>query len=173
MDVQRTDLLPARRQQAAVNLLDASELERYVAGLRAAGRRVVFTNGVFDILHPGHLRYLRAARSHGDVLIVGLNSDASVRRNKGPARPITTERERAEILLALDCVDAVSIFDEDTPHDIIARAQPDVLVKGADWPADQIVGRDIVEARGGEVIREPVERGYSTTAIVEKIRSLP
>jgi rfaE bifunctional protein nucleotidyltransferase chain/domain len=154
-----------------VNLLTTAELERYVAGLRAAGRRVVFTNGVFDILHPGHLRYLRSARSHGDALIVGLNSDASVRRNKGPARPITPERERAEILLALECVDAVSIFDEDTPHDIIARVQPDVLVKGADWPADQIVGRDIVEARGGVVIREAIEQGYSTSALVEKIRN--
>ena len=156
-----------------MTLLSAPDLERYVASQRAAGRRIVFTNGVFDILHPGHLRYLRAARSHGDVLIVGLNSDASVRRNKGPARPVTPELERAEILLALECVDAVSIFDEDTPHDIIARVQPDALVKGADWPADQIVGRDIVEARGGVVIREPVEQGYSTTAIVEKIRSLP
>lgn len=153
-----------------MNLLGASELERFVAGLRADGRRIVFTNGVFDILHPGHLRYLCAARSHGDVLIVGLNSDSSVRRNKGPARPITPEHERAEILLALECVDAVSIFDEDTPHDVIARVQPDVLVKGADWPADQIVGRDIVETRGGVVIREPVEQGYSTTAILEKIR---
>ena len=156
-----------------MTLLDASELHEYVAGIRAAGRRVVFTNGVFDILHPGHLRYLQAARSHGDVLVVGLNSDASVQRNKGPARPITPERERAEILLALACVDVVSIFEEDTPHAIIWRVHPDVLVKGADWPADQIAGRDIVEARGGVVIREPIERGYSTTVILERIRSLP
>jgi D-beta-D-heptose 7-phosphate kinase/D-beta-D-heptose 1-phosphate adenosyltransferase len=154
-----------------VNLFSASELQEYVARLRAEGRRIVFTNGVFDILHPGHLRYLQAARAHGDALVVGLNSDASVRRNKGPERPITPEHERAEILLALECVDAVSIFDEDTPHAIIARVQPDVLVKGADWPADQIDGRDILEAGGGVVVREALAPGYSTTAIVEKIRN--
>jgi len=153
-----------------MNLLDDDGLERYVRDARSAGRRVVFTNGVFDLLHPGHVRYLRAARAHGDLLIVGLNSDASVRRNKGPERPIVPERERAEVLLALECVDAVSIFDDDTPAGIIGRVQPDVLVKGADWPADQIVGRDTVEARGGVVIREPVEPGYSTSAIVEKVR---
>jgi len=153
-----------------MNLLSAAALETYVALVRAQGRRVVFTNGVFDLLHPGHLRYLLAARSHGDVLIVGLNSDASVRRNKGPDRPINPETERAEVLLALECVDAVSIFDEDTPHEIILRVRPDVLVKGADWPADQIVGRATVEARGGVVIREPVEPGYSTTAILDRIR---
>jgi rfaE bifunctional protein nucleotidyltransferase chain/domain len=136
---------------------------------RAAGRRIVFTNGVFDILHPGHLRYLQAARAHGDLLIVGLNSDASVRRNKGPGRPVNPQDERAELLAALTCVDAVSIFDDETPADIIRRVQPDVLVKGADWPADQIVGRDTVEARGGVVIREPVEQGYSTSAIIEKV----
>jgi D-beta-D-heptose 7-phosphate kinase/D-beta-D-heptose 1-phosphate adenosyltransferase len=155
-----------------VNLLTPPALEEYVAAQRRHGRRIVFTNGVFDLLHPGHVRYLCAARAHGDTLIVGLNSDASVRRNKGPERPVTPELERAEILLALDCVDAVSIFDEETPHDIIARVQPDVLVKGADWAADRIVGRDIVEARGGVVIREPIEQGHSTTAIVEKIRKL-
>ena len=152
-------------------ILEASALGAFVREQRARGRRVVFTNGVFDIVHPGHLRYLRAARAHGDVLIVGLNSDASVRRNKGPDRPINPEEERAEVLAALDCVDAVSVFDEDTPAEIIALVQPDVLVKGADWPADQIVGRETVERRGGVVIREPVEQGYSTSAIVEQIRS--
>jgi D-beta-D-heptose 7-phosphate kinase/D-beta-D-heptose 1-phosphate adenosyltransferase len=151
--------------------LDPAALERFVRDARASGRRVVFTNGVFDILHPGHLRYLRAARAHGDVLVVGLNSDASVRRNKGPSRPINPEGERAEVLLALDCVDAVSIFDDDTPADIIRRVQPDVLVKGADWPADQIVGRDTVEARGGRVVLEPVAQGYSTTGLIEKARA--
>jgi D-beta-D-heptose 7-phosphate kinase/D-beta-D-heptose 1-phosphate adenosyltransferase len=153
-------------------LLDAAALERFVRDARAAGRRIVFTNGVFDLLHPGHVRYLQAARAHGDLLIVGLNSDASVRRNKGPERPITPEEERAEILAALACVDAVAIFDEDTPADIIGRVQPDVLVKGSDWPADQIVGRDIVEARGGKVILEPVEQGHSTSAIIDKARHL-
>jgi rfaE bifunctional protein nucleotidyltransferase chain/domain len=152
-------------------LLDADGLERFVREARAAGRRIVFTNGVFDLLHPGHIRYLQAARAYGDLLIVGLNSDASVRRNKGPERPINPEDERAEVLGALACVDAVSIFDDDTPGDIIRRVQPDVLVKGSDWPADQIVGRDTVEARGGKVILEPVEQGYSTTTLVKRIQS--
>jgi len=152
-------------------VLDRQALDDFVRAARDAGRRIVFTNGVFDILHPGHLRYLQAARRHGDLLVVGLNSDASVRRNKGPARPINPEEERAEVLAALACVDAVSIFDDDTPADIIARVQPDILVKGADWPADQIVGRDTVEARGGRVILEPVEQGYSTTGLIERVRS--
>jgi D-beta-D-heptose 7-phosphate kinase/D-beta-D-heptose 1-phosphate adenosyltransferase len=152
-------------------VLDRDGLDRFVRDARAAGARIVFTNGVFDLLHPGHLRYLQAARAHGDLLVVGLNSDASVRRNKGPERPINPEHERAEVLAALACVDAVSIFDEDTPADIIRRVQPDILVKGADWPADQIVGRDTVEARGGRVVLEPVEQGYSTTAIIDRARS--
>ena len=151
-------------------MLDADALAAFVRYARSAGKRVVFTNGVFDILHPGHVRYLQAARAHGDVLIVGINSDASVRRNKGPERPINPQGERAEVLAALACVDAVAIFDDDTPADIIRRVQPDVLVKGADWPVDQIVGRDTVEARGGRVVLEPVEQGYSTSAIVERVK---
>jgi D-beta-D-heptose 7-phosphate kinase/D-beta-D-heptose 1-phosphate adenosyltransferase len=153
-------------------VLDDAGLVAFGREQRAAGRRIVFTNGVFDILHPGHVRYLQAARRHGDLLIVGVNSDASVRRNKGPSRPINPEKERAEVLAALDCVDAVSIFDDDTPAAIVRRVEPDVLVKGADWPSDQIVGRDTVEARGGRVILEPVERGYSTTSIIERIKNL-
>ena len=153
-----------------MSVLDAAQLDEYLRDARSAGRRIVFTNGVFDILHPGHVRYLQAARAHGDLLIVGLNSDASVRRNKGPKRPINPQDERAEVLAALACVDAVSIFDDDTPADIIGRVQPDVLVKGADWPADQIVGRDTVEARGGRVVLEPVEQGYSTTDIIARIQ---
>jgi rfaE bifunctional protein nucleotidyltransferase chain/domain len=151
-------------------VLDPGGLDQFVRDARDAGARIVFTNGVFDILHPGHLRYLQAARAHGDLLIVGLNSDASVRRNKGPSRPINPEGERAEVLAALECVDAVSVFDEETPADIIRRVQPDVLVKGADWPPDQIVGRDTVEARGGRVVLEPVEQGYSTSSIIDKAR---
>jgi D-beta-D-heptose 7-phosphate kinase/D-beta-D-heptose 1-phosphate adenosyltransferase len=108
--------------------------QRLIAELRSAGKTVVFTNGVFDLLHPGHVRYLERARGLGDALIVGLNSDRSVRANKGPGRPITPEAERAEILLALLAVDAVVVFDEDTPHEVISALQPDVLVKGADWP---------------------------------------
>ena len=147
-----------------------AEAAALVARLRAAGQTIVFTNGVFDLLHPGHVRYLQQARAAGDALIVGVNSDRSVRANKGSFRPIVPEDERAEVVAALACVDAVVIFDEETPHEVIAALQPDVLVKGADWAADAIVGRDIVEARGGKVVRMPLESGYSTTAIVEKIR---
>ena len=156
---------------AVERLLSQPAVVAFVQRERAAGHRVVFTNGVFDILHPGHVRYLQAARALGDVLIVGLNADESVRRNKGPERPITSENERAELLASLDCVDAVVIFHEDIPDQIIRLVQPDVLVKGADWAADQIVGRDTVEARGGRVVRIPVEAGFSTTSIVERIRS--
>ncbi len=140
---------------------------------RAAGRTVVFTNGVFDLLHVGHLRYLQQSRSLGDLLIVGLNSDRSVRSNKGADRPITPETERAEVLEALSCVDGVVVLDEDTPHALITAVQPDVLVKGADWAEDAIVGRDIVEARGGRVVRIAVEPGHSTTNIIRKIRQTP
>ena len=138
---------------------------------RASGRTIVFTNGVFDLLHPGHVRYLREARALGDLLIIGLNADESVRRNKGPNRPINPETERAELLSALECVDAVVIFAEDTPAEIIRLVQPDILVKGADWAADAIVGRDTVEGRGGRVVRIPVEQGYSTTSLVERIKN--
>jgi len=143
----------------------------FAEALRAGGKRVVFTNGVFDILHPGHLRYLQHARSLGDALIVGLNADASVRRNKGPERPINPQEERAEILEALACVDAVVLFEEDTPDRIIKAIQPDILVKGADWGKNAIVGRDTVEARGGKVVRVPIEQGFSTTEIIRKIRT--
>jgi D-beta-D-heptose 7-phosphate kinase/D-beta-D-heptose 1-phosphate adenosyltransferase len=138
--------------------------------LRAAGKTIVFTNGVFDLLHVGHLRYLQRARELGDALLIGLNSDRSVRQIKGPERPITTESERAEVLEALGCVDGVVVFDEETPRDLIAAIQPDVLVKGADWAEDAIVGRDIVEARGGRVVRVALEPGHSTSAIITKIR---
>ena len=134
------------------------------------GRRIVFTNGCFDLLHPGHIGSLEQARALGDALVVGLNSDASVRQLKGAGRPVLPERERAEILAALECVDAVVIFDELTPREIIARLLPDVLVKGADWPGDQIVGREEVEAAGGRVVSIPVVPGYSTTEILRKIR---
>lgn len=143
----------------------------WAATERAAGRRVVFTNGVFDLLHPGHTRYLHDARRLGDALIVAVNSDRSVRAlDKGPDRPVTPEGERAELLAALAAVDAVVVFDEDTPYDIIAAIQPDVLVKGADWAADAIVGRAIVEARGGRVERISLAPGYSTTAILARAR---
>ena len=134
------------------------------------GRRVVFTNGCFDLLHPGHIRGLELARELGDALIVGLNSDRSVRQLKGPGRPVIPERERAEILASLESVDAVVIFDDLTPQDLIAALLPDVLAKGGDWPGDQIVGREEVEAAGGRVVSIPVVPGYSTTAILNKIR---
>jgi rfaE bifunctional protein nucleotidyltransferase chain/domain len=147
-----------------------TEATAIVARVRAAGGTVVFTNGVFDLLHPGHLRYLQQARALGDALIIGINSDRSVREVKGPDRPITPEGERAEVLAALKCVDGVVIFDESTPQALIAILQPDILVKGADWAEDAIIGRDIVEARGGRVVRVAVEPGHSTTAIIGKIR---
>jgi rfaE bifunctional protein nucleotidyltransferase chain/domain len=134
------------------------------------GRRIVFTNGCFDLLHPGHIGSLEQARSLGDALVVGINSDASVRQLKGAGRPVLPERERAEILAAMECVDAVVIFDEPTPREVIARLLPDVLVKGGDWPGDQIVGREEVEAAGGRVVSIPVVAGYSTTEILRKIR---
>jgi len=141
------------------------------AAVHARGGKLVFTNGVFDLLHPGHIRYLQDARRLGDALIVGINSDRSVRANKGPERPITPEGERAEVLAALECVDAVAIFDEETPVEIVRRLQPDVLVKGADWAADNIVGRDTVEARGGRVVRMELSKGYSTTELIRKVRA--
>ncbi len=136
------------------------------------GRHVVFTNGCFDLLHPGHIETLEKARNFGDALIVGVNSDRSVREMKGAGRPILPERERAEILAALECVDAVVIFDEPTPREIIAALLPDILVKGGDWASDSIVGREEVEAAGGKVISIPVVAGFSTSAILQKIRNL-
>ena len=134
------------------------------------GKRVVFTNGCFDLLHPGHIESLETARGLGDVLIVGLNSDEGVRRLKGPGRPVYPAEERAEILASLECVDAVLIFEEQTPQRVIAALLPDVLVKGGDWPGNQIVGREEVEAAGGKVVRVEVVEGYSTSEILRKIR---
>ena len=130
----------------------------------------MFTNGGFDLLHPGHIRYLAEARSYGDVLIVGVNSDRSVRANKGPTRPINRAEERVEILSALACVDAAVVFDEDTPLSVITQIQPDILVKGADWGPDNIVGREVVERRGGRVIRVELARGFSTTSLIRRGR---
>ena len=152
--------------------MERAQARRFVDDLRASGKTIVFTNGVFDLLHIGHLRYLEEAKSLGDTLLVGINSDRSVRLLKGSDRPITVESERAEVLAALTCVDGVVIFDEETPRDLIQAIQPDVLVKGSDWAEDAIVGRDIVEARGGRVVRVAIQPGYSTTRIVEKIKKL-
>jgi D-beta-D-heptose 7-phosphate kinase/D-beta-D-heptose 1-phosphate adenosyltransferase len=137
------------------------------------GKRVVFTNGCYDILHPGHIRLLEQARSLGDVLVVGLNSDASVRRRKGPSRPLVDQQARAGMMAALAAVDAVTLFEEDTPRELIAELLPDVLVKGADW-AHWIAGKEEVEAAGGEVKALPLEQGYSSTNIVaELLRRTP
>ena len=135
---------------------------------RRAGKTVVFTNGCYDILHPGHIRLLEGARALGDVLVLALNTDASVVRLKGPNRPIVPQRERAALASALQAVDAVAFFDEDTPRDLIAELLPDILVKGADW-SHFIAGREEVEAAGGKVMALPLEPGYSTTGIVEEI----
>jgi D-glycero-beta-D-manno-heptose 1-phosphate adenylyltransferase len=149
----------------------STEALAVVARLRAQGKTVVFTNGVFDILHPGHVRYLKDARALGDGLIVGVNSDRSARaQGKAPDRPINSAAERCEVLAALASVDAVVIFDEDTPLEIIKLIQPDILVKGADWGENAIVGRDLVEARGGRVVRIALAEGYSTTAILNRVR---
>ncbi|MGH9241389.1 MAG: D-glycero-beta-D-manno-heptose 1-phosphate adenylyltransferase [Vicinamibacterales bacterium] len=145
---------------------DARTLARSV---QERGGRVVLTNGVFDLLHPGHVRYLAAARRLGDILIVAVNSDRSVRANKGPGRPLNPDRERAEVLLSLSSVDAAVLFDEDTPHQVIETIQPDVLVKGADWAPTEIVGRDVVEARGGRVVRIDLAQGYSTTELIRRV----
>jgi D-beta-D-heptose 7-phosphate kinase/D-beta-D-heptose 1-phosphate adenosyltransferase len=154
-------------------VLSRSEIRDLVGRLRDERMTVVFTNGVFDLLHPGHLRYLQAARAQGGALIVGVNSDRSVRAIKGPDRPVHPEQERAEIVAALRVVDAAVVFDEDTPHEIITALQPDVLVKGADWPADQIVGRDVVEGRGGRVVLMALEHGHSSTNLIERMRRSP
>jgi rfaE bifunctional protein nucleotidyltransferase chain/domain len=147
-----------------------------LASLLAEHRRhkqgIVFTNGCFDLMHIGHTRYLQAARNLGDVLVVGVNSDASVRAlNKGTERPIVPETQRAEVLAALACVDYVVIFSEPDPARLIAALQPDILVKGGDWPLDRIVGRETVEARGGRVLTIPLVPGVSTTTLIQRIRT--
>lgn len=151
-------------------VLSRQQVSAFAARIRATGGRVVFTNGVFDLLHPGHIRYLNDARTLGDVLIVGVNSDRSVRANKGPTRPITPEAERAELIASLRSVDAVTVFDEDTPLALITAVQPDVLAKGADWGPENIVGRDVVEGRGGAVVRVKLAEGFSSTRLIDRVR---
>jgi len=152
-------------------LSSSAEAHTRARAVQSAGGIVVFTNGVFDLLHPGHVRYLHEARRLGSALIVGINSDRSVRAIKGPTRPLNLEHERAEVLLSLSCVDGVVVFDEDTPHRLIATIQPDILVKGADWGPNDIVGRDVVEARGGRVVRIALAEGYSTTELIRRVQS--
>jgi D-beta-D-heptose 7-phosphate kinase/D-beta-D-heptose 1-phosphate adenosyltransferase len=149
---------------------DLPTLQARLTPLRVRGGRVVFTNGCFDLLHPGHVRYLAAARALGDTLVVALNSDASVRRAKGAGRPILLQAERAELLAALAAVDHVILFDEDTPRDLVAALLPDVLVKGADWAAEDIVGADEVRAAGGRVERIDLVPGVSTSELIRRVR---
>ncbi|MDF1554788.1 MAG: D-glycero-beta-D-manno-heptose 1-phosphate adenylyltransferase [Deferrisomatales bacterium] len=153
----------------AEKIVDAREAVRAVAERRSRGERLVFTNGCFDILHPGHVCYLQQARRLGEMLLVGLNSDASVRRLKGPERPVVCECDRATVLAALESVDYVVLFEEDTPLSLIRSVLPDVLVKGGDWAPEQIVGREVVEACGGKVLSIPFVAGHSTTGVIERI----
>lgn len=150
-------------------LITARELAELRPAWRAENKRVVFTNGCFDILHRGHVEYLQKARAHGDLLIVGLNADDSVRRLKGAGRPLVPQEDRAVILAALACVDFVIYFEEDTPANLIAHIQPEVLVKGADYEINEIVGHDIVQARGGEVVRIPLTPGRATRDVIATI----
>jgi D-beta-D-heptose 7-phosphate kinase/D-beta-D-heptose 1-phosphate adenosyltransferase len=181
LEVEHVGVVPLTREQIAARLaadglgvatkcVGREEIGRLSRRLQAAQRRIVFTNGCFDILHAGHVRYLAEARSHGDVLVVGLNSDDSVRRLKGAGRPLNTVADRAEVLAALAVVDYVVVFDENVPTPLIEIVQPDVLVKGEDWADKGVVGREWVEAHGGEVYLAPLEPGRSTTSILERAR---
>jgi D-glycero-beta-D-manno-heptose 1-phosphate adenylyltransferase len=152
-------------------IVSQDELIQATAREKHAGRRVVFTNGCFDLIHPGHVRCLAEARALGDVLVVAVNSDRSVRGNKGPERPLVNEQDRAEVIAALASVDYVTIFDEPTPRELISRVLPSVLVKGADWALDQVAGREEVEAAGGRVVSIPLASGYSTTNLMQRIRN--
>ncbi|OAG27978.1 D-glycero-beta-D-manno-heptose 1-phosphate adenylyltransferase [Thermodesulfatator autotrophicus] len=151
-------------------MLPLEELCRRAGWRKALGQKMVFTNGCFDLLHAGHVSYLARAREAGDFLVVGLNSDTSIRRIKGPKRPVNPQEYRAQVLGALSVVDYVVLFDEDTPERLIKALRPDVLVKGADWPEEKIVGASFVKSYGGKVLRIPFEHEISTTKIIEKIR---
>jgi D-beta-D-heptose 7-phosphate kinase/D-beta-D-heptose 1-phosphate adenosyltransferase len=157
--------------EAAEKIVDRDSLKAKVDTLRKAGKVVVFTNGCFDLLHIGHVRYLQQARDQGDCLLVGVNSDGSAQQIKGEGRPFVPEEQRAEVVAALGCVDWVTIFEEPDPLDLITLLRPDVLVKGADWPKEKIVGAPEVREAGGQVVTIPLEGGVSTTALTKKIRS--
>ena len=156
-------------QWNTAKILDLSELVKVLEPFRKKEKRIVFTNGCFDILHVGHVRYLAAARAQGDVLVVGLNSDRSVKTIKGEKRPLVPQQQRAEVLAALECVSYVTLFDEPDPFTLIQSIRPDVLVKGADWKEENIVGADIVKAGGGRVVRIPLVPGASTSGVIEQI----
>ncbi len=151
------------------HFLEASRLAPVLQNLQQQGKKVVFTNGVFDLLHLGHVTYLQAARAQGDLLVVGLNSDDSVRRIKGPLKPLLPLAERAEMLLALQCVDFTTFFEEENPYNVIKILRPDVLVKGGDWALDKIIGGDLVQSWGGRVMNIPVVEGRSTTNLIHMV----
>jgi rfaE bifunctional protein nucleotidyltransferase chain/domain len=156
-------------REASDKIIGRADAAQRIAAWIAQERKVVFTNGCFDILHQGHVRYLAKARSLGDALIVGLNSDASIRRIKGEKRPVVSQEERAEVLASLECVDVVVFFEEDDPGALIAELKPMYLVKGADWPKEKVIGRETVEAMGGEVLNIPLVEGRSTTNIIDTV----
>lgn len=158
--------------KGASKLVSPARISGWLARARRQKKKIVFTNGCFDVLHVGHVRYLHQARSLGDALVIGLNTDASVRRLKGPSRPVNAEKDRAEVLGALASVDAVVLFDEPTPLSLIQKVKPDYLVKGGDWKKKDIVGSDFVESYGGKVRSLPFVQGFSTTAALEKIQKL-
>lgn len=151
-------------------LVSKNKLLKIIKEMKRCGKKIVFTNGCFDIIHAGHVRYLQRAKKYGDLLIVGLNSDTSVKKIKGKTRPINNQNDRAEVLSALDCVDFVTIFNEETPEKLIQDIKPDVLVKGADWKGKRIAGEDIVLAKGGRVVFLPYLKGRSTTEIIQRIK---
>ena len=161
---------PHRARPAKRKITSLRVLSRIVRRAQSRGQQVVFTNGCFDLLHAGHVRIFERARRAGDLLILAVNSDRSVRALKGPGRPIVTQQGRALVLAALECVDYVTIFHEPTPERVIRRLRPNVLVKGGDWDTAQIVGRDLVERNGGRIIRVPLLKGFSTTTLIERIR---
>ncbi|NPU82881.1 MAG: D-glycero-beta-D-manno-heptose 1-phosphate adenylyltransferase [Syntrophaceae bacterium] len=150
-------------------ILDRQTLKQVLEELREQGKRIAFTNGCFDILHVGHIRYLREAKKTADILVLALNSDRSVRSIKGERRPIVPEKERADVMAALEMVDYVTVFDEDTPGELIAFLEPDVLIKGGDWSAETVVGRDVIKRRGGKIVIVPLTEGVSTTNVIGKV----
>jgi len=150
-------------------VITTETLKKTIDSLRKKGRKIVFTNGCFDILHKGHILLLKKAKTFGDILIVGLNSDLSVKKIKGRSRPVNPACDRAEVLGALECVDYITIFDEPTPRNVIKKVMPDILVKGGDWKKEEIVGKEIVESRGGKVYTIPLVKGYSTSRIIARI----
>jgi len=160
----------SKMKTATRKIKSRNELRSIVCHVQAENKRVVFTNGCFDILHLGHVRFLEKARTFGDVLVVAVNSDVSVKKNKGKSRPVIPQYERMEIISALGCVDFVTIFEEGNPRKIIRELLPDVLVKGGDWSSDRIVGRNIIELNGGEVVLIDFEKGFSTTKIIERVQ---